>query len=211
MYDLNDILSTDNPLDTFRVLHGDILIDKLNNMIIDCNDCKTNYEKQLYHGNSNANVLIINDTATNNQDIVDYFNDLLKMSELDLNDIFITNAVSCVTTRKDRDDIIQRIPSRKECNNCKCFLNQAIKIVNPRIIISLGAIALNQFIPGSNLLEYISTKQVFNGIPTLINYSVKDLFDLTAYKSEQEIENISCSILDTFNEAARYIESIKER
>ena len=137
--------------------------------------------------------------------------DLLKMSELDLNDIFIVNAVSCITTRKDRDDIIQRIPSRKECNGCKCFLNQAIKIVNPRIIISLGAIALNQFIPGTNLLEYINTKQVFNGIPTLINYSVKDLFDLTAYKSEQEIENIGCSILDTFNEAARYIESIKER
>ncbi len=211
MYDLNDILSTDNPLDTFRVLHGDILVDKLNDMIINCNDCKTQYEKQLYHGNSNANVLIINDTATNNQDIIDYYNDLLKMSELDLNDIFTVNAVSCVTTRKDKDNIIQRIPSRKECNNCKCFLNQAIKIVNPRIIISLGAVALNQFVPNSNLLEYINTKQVFNGIPTLINYSIKDLFDLTAYKSEQEIEDISCSILDTFNEAARYIESIKER
>ena len=211
MYDLNDILNTDNPLETFRILHSDILIDKLNNLIIDCNDCKTNFEKRNYYGNSNANILIINDTATNNQDIIVYFNDLLKMSELDLNDIFIVNAVSCVTTRKDRDDIIQRIPSRKECNSCKCFLNQAIKIVNPRIIISLGAVALNQFIPGTNLLEYINTKQVFNGIPTLINYSVKDLFDLTAYKSEQEIEDISCSILDTFNEAARYIESIKER
>ena len=210
MYDLNDILSTDNPLDTFRILHGDILVDKLNNLIISCNDCKTNYEKQLYHGNSNANVLIINDSATNNQDIIDYYNELLKMSELDLNDIFTVNAVSCITTRKDRDNIIQRIPSRKECNNCKCFLNQAIKIVNPRIIISLGAVALNQFVPNSNLLDYINTKQVFNGIPTLINYSVKDLFDLTAYKSEQEIENISCSILDTFNEAARYIESIRE-
>ncbi len=210
MYDLNDILSTDNPLDTFRILHGDILVDKLNNLIINCNDCKTNYEKQLYHGNSNANVLIINDSATNNQDIIDYYNELLKMSELDLNDIFTVNAVSCITTRKDRDNIIQRIPSRKECNNCKCFLNQAIKIVNPRIIISLGAVALNQFVPNSNLLDYINTKQVFNGIPTLINYSVKDLFDLTAYKSEQEIENISCSILDTFNEAARYIESIRE-
>ena len=211
MYDLNDILNTDNPLETFRILHSDLLVDKLNDLIINCNDCKTNFEKRIYYGNSNANILIINDTATNNQDIIDYFNDLLKMSELDLNDIFIVNAVSCITTRKDRDDTIQRIPSRKECNGCKCFLNQAIKIVNPRIIISLGAVALNQFIQGTNLLEYINTKQVFNGIPTLINYSVKDLFDLTAYKSEQEIEGISCSILDTFNEAARYIESIKER
>ena len=86
---------------------------------------------------------------------------------------------------------------------------EAIKIVNPRIIISLGATALNQFIPNSNLLEYVHTKQVFNGIPTLIDYSVKDLFDLTPYKSEEEIDEISYGILNTFNEAARYIKALR--
>ena len=210
MFDLNFILSTDNPLETFRVIYSDIMINKLNNLINQCTDCKTNYNKVLYTGNSNANILIINGAATDDKDIIDYFNDLLKLSELNINDLFIINSVSCITTRKDRNDIIQRIPSKKECNNCKCFMNQAIKIVNPRIIISLGATSLNQFIPGSNLLEYINTKQVFNGIPTLINYSVKDLFDLCAYKSEEEIQEISSSILNTFNEAAKYIENIKE-
>ena len=210
MYSLNDILNTDNPLEAFRILHGDLLVNKLNLLIKDCGDCCTNYQKQYYYGNSNANILIINDNATNDKDIIDYFNTLLEMSEINTEDIFIVNSVSCVTTRKDKGIEIQRIPSKKECNNCKCFINQAIKIVNPRIIISLGATALNQFIPGSNLLEYINTKQVFNGIPTLINYSVKDLFDLTAYKTEDEIQEISCSILETFNEAAKYIQSIKE-
>lgn len=210
MYSLNDILNTDNPLEAFRILHGDLLVDKLNLLIKDCGDCCTNYQKQYYYGNSNANILIINDNATNDKDIIDYFNTLLEMSEINTDDIFVVNSVSCVTTRKDKGIEIQRIPSKKECNNCKCFINQAIKIVNPRIIISLGATALNQFIPGSNLLEYINTKQVFNGIPTLINYSVKDLFDLTAYKTEDEIQEISCSILETFNEAAKYIQSIKE-
>ena len=210
MYSLNDILNTDNPLEAFRILHGDLLVNKLNLLIKDCGDCCTNDQKQYYYGNSNANILIINDNATNDKDIIDYFNTLLEMSEINTDDIFIVNSVSCVTTRKDKGIEIQRIPSKKECNNCKCFINQAIKIVNPRIIISLGATALNQFIPGSNLLEYINTKQVFNGIPTLINYSVKDLFDLTAYKTEDEIQEISCSILETFNEAAKYIQSIKE-
>ena len=210
MYSLNDILNTDNPLEAFRILHGDLLVNKLNLLIKDCGDCCTNYQKQYYYGNSNANILIINDNATNDKDIIEYFNTLLEMSEIDTDDIFVVNSVSCVTTRKDKGIEIQRIPSKKECNNCKCFINQAIKIVNPRIIISLGATALNQFIPGSNLLEYINTKQVFNGIPTLINYSVKDLFDLTAYKTEDEIQEISCSILETFNEAAKYIQSIKE-
>jgi uracil-DNA glycosylase family 4 len=210
MYSLNDILNTDNPLEAFRILHGDLLVNKLNLLIKECGDCCTNYQKQYYYGNSNANILIINDNATNDKDIIDYFNTLLEMSEINTDDIFIVNSVSCVTTRKDKGIEIQRIPSKKECNNCKCFINQAIKIVNPRIIISLGATALNQFIPGSNLLEYINTKQVFNGIPTLINYSIKDLFDLTAYKTEDEIQEISCSILETFNEAAKYIQSIKE-
>jgi uracil-DNA glycosylase family 4 len=210
MYSLNDILNTDNPLEAFRLLHSDLLIDKLNLLIKQCNDCNTNYQKQYYYGNSNANILIINDNATNDKDILNYFQTLLDMSDLNLDDIFVINAVSCITTRKDKNIDIQRIPAKKECNNCKCFINQAIKIVNPRIIISLGATALNQFIPGSNLLEYINTKQVFNGIPALINYSVKDLFDLTAYKSDEEIQEISCSILNTFNEAAKYIKNIKE-
>lgn len=210
MYSLNDILNTDNPLEVFRTLHSELLVEKLNNLIKDCNDCGTCYKKQFYYGNPNANILIINDNATDDQDIIDYFNTLIEMSEIDNNDIFIVNAVSCITTRKDKDVYIQRIPSKKECNNCKHFLNQAIKVVSPRIIVSLGATALNQFIPGSNLLDYINTKQVFNGVPTLINYSVKDLFDLTKYKSESEIEEISYSILCTLNEAAKYINSIKE-
>jgi uracil-DNA glycosylase family 4 len=210
MLDLNYILSTDNPLDTFRTLYSDVLVDKLNQMIKDCNDCGTSYEKQLYYGNSNANVMIINGTACSDKAINDYFNELIDISDLNKNDIFVVNSVSCITTRKDKDDIIQRIPAKKECNNCKCFLNQAIKIVNPRIIVSLGAVSLNQFIPGTNLLEYINTKQVFNGIPTLINYSVKDLFDLCAYKSDEEIQDISYSILNTLNEAAQYIKNITE-
>ena len=56
------------------------------------------------------------------------------------------------------------------------------------------------------LLEYLNTKQVFNGIPTLINYSVKDLFNLCAYKTLDEIDEISSSILATFNNAAKYIQ-----
>jgi uracil-DNA glycosylase family 4 len=127
------------------------------------------------------------------------------MSELDIDDVVQVYAVSCITTRKDKDSFIQRLPSKKECNNCKEYLNEIIDIVKPKIIISLGATALNQFIPGSNLLEYVNTKQVFNGIPTLINYSIKDLFNLCSYKTEDEIDEISSSILATFNEAAQYI------
>ena len=72
MLDLNYILSTDNPLDTFRTLYSDVLVDKLNQMIKNCNDCGTSYEKQLYYGNSNANVMIINGAACSDKAINEY-------------------------------------------------------------------------------------------------------------------------------------------
>ena len=200
-----NILNNNNPLDEFRKRNGQELIINLNNKIKVCAKCDNNFCHKCYYGNANAKVLIINDNATNDKEIIDYYNDLLEMSDLDINDILQVYAVSCVTTRKDKENIIQRLPSKKECNNCKEYLNEVIDIIKPKVIISLGATALNQFMPGSNLLDYINTKQVFNGIPTLINYSIKDLFNLSAYKTYDETNEISTSILRTFNDAAKYI------
>lgn len=200
-----NILNNNNPLDEFRKRNGQELIINLNNKIKACAKCDNNFCHKCYYGNANAKVLIINDNATNDKEIIDYYNDLLEMSDLDINDVLQVYAVSCVTTRKDKENIIQRLPSKKECNNCKEYLNEVIDIIKPKVIISLGATALNQFMPGSNLLDYINTKQVFNGIPTLINYSIKDLFNLSAYKTYEETNEISTSILRTFNDAAKYI------
>ena len=200
-----NILNNNNPLDEFRKRNGQELIINLNNKIKVCAKCDNNFCHKCYYGNANAKVLIINDNATNDKEIIEYYNDLLEMSDLDINDVLQVYAVSCVTTRKDKENIIQRLPSKKECNNCKEYLNEVIDIIKPKVIISLGATALNQFMPGSNLLDYINTKQVFNGIPTLINYSIKDLFNLSAYKTYDETNEISTSILRTFNDAAKYI------
>ena len=172
----------------------------------DCPACKNNFEHRFYTGSSNAKIMIINDCATKDEEIIEYYNDLINLSNLKANDVMQVYAVSCITTRKDKDRIVQRMPSKKECNNCKPDLDKIIDIVKPKVIISLGATALNQFKPGSNLLEYVNSKQVFNGIPTLINFSVKDLFNLCEYKSDEEIDEISSSILATFNEAAKYIQ-----
>ena len=198
--------NSENPLDEFRKQNRQELIIKLNNKISNCSECNNDYCHKCYLGNVNADVMIINDSATKDKDVLKYYYDLLDMSELDFNNIIQVFAVSCVTTRKDKDNIVQRLPSKKECNNCKQYLNEVIDIVKPKVIISLGATALNQFIPNSNLLEYINTTQVFNGIPTLINYSIKDLFNLCSYKTDDEIDEISSSILATFNNAAKYIQ-----
>ena len=174
--------------------------------MFDCKACLNNFDHRIYSGYSNAKVLIINDCATKDEEIISYFNDLLSMSNLKADNVMQVYAVSCITTRKDKEHVIQRMPSKKECNICKPSLDRIIEIVKPKVIISLGATALNQFKSGSNLIEHINSKQVFNGIPTLINFSVKDLFNLCEYKSDEEINEISLSILNTFNEAAKYVQ-----
>lgn len=197
------------PLDIFCSYNKELLLNDLNNRISNCNKCNNQYCHKCCIGSKNASILIINDCATDNIDIINYYNDLINMSNLNIDNVYETYAVSCITTRKDKEQIVQRIPAKKECNNCKEYLNELIDILKPKIIISLGATALNQFIPGSNLLDYLNTKQVFNGIPALINYSVKDLFNLCSYKTDDEINEIACSIIDTFNEAMKYIDTME--
>lgn len=198
--------NSENPLDEFRKHNRQELLNILNTKISNCSKCNNDYCHKCYLGNVDAKIMIINDSATNDKEVLKYYYDLIDLSDLDPNDVIQIFAVSCVTTRKDKDNIVQRLPSKKECNNCKQYLNEVIDIVKPKVIISLGATALNQFIPNSNLLEYINTTQVFNGIPALINYSIKDLFNLCSYKSDDEIDEISSSILTTFNNAAKYIQ-----
>lgn len=201
-----NFFDSSNPLDEFRKQNRQELLFNVNNKILTCTKCNNNFCHKAYLGNASAKVMIINDSATNDEEILKYYYDLINISDLNIDDIIQVFAVSCITTRKDKDELIQRLPSKKECNNCKQYLNEVIDVVKPKVIISLGATALNQFIPNSNLLEYINTTQVFNGIPTLINYSIKDLFNLCSYKTEDEIDEISSSILATFNTAAKYIQ-----
>ena len=94
-----------------------------------------------------------------------YFEDLLESSDLTYDDIFIVYAVACITTRLDKDTEVKRLPSNKECTNCRTYIDQVIDIMQPKIIICLGASGLNQYIPGSNLFENVGTKKEFKGIP----------------------------------------------
>ena len=67
------IIGSDNPLETARVMLAPYNHQKVNDYIDNCTLCKNNCKKQNSYGNSNANILIINDNATNDKDILEYF------------------------------------------------------------------------------------------------------------------------------------------
>jgi len=67
------------------------------------------------------------------------FERLLHSVELTRSDIFITNTVLCsprsATGANDK-------PTRTEIANCSSYLRQQIELINPRVIATLGAVAL---------------------------------------------------------------------
>ncbi|SFJ06633.1 uracil-DNA glycosylase family protein [Bradyrhizobium sp. Gha] len=68
------------------------------------------------------------------------FETLLEQVGLSRHDCFITNAVLCNPKDENGNN---STPSRSEVNNCSRFLKRQVDLVSPRIVVTLGAQALN--------------------------------------------------------------------
>jgi len=67
------------------------------------------------------------------------FEELLEFAKLNRANIFVTNAVLC--NPKD-DDGNNSTPTKTEVSNCSIHLKEQIEIINPKIVVTLGAVAL---------------------------------------------------------------------
>ncbi len=67
------------------------------------------------------------------------FQQMLDSINLERDEIFITNTVLC-SPRSNTG--ANRKPSKKEIKNCADFLEKTINLINPKIIATLGAVAL---------------------------------------------------------------------
>src|SRR5690606_31286083 len=74
------------------------------------------------------------DVAGNN------FEEFLAFANIHRSDIFITNAALC-NPRDSRGN--NATPNRQEILNCSTYLRKQIELVNPKIIVTLGASALH--------------------------------------------------------------------
>lgn len=204
-------LDPSNPLEFTRELVAPLCKDKLNQLILECNDCKTckNYEKKIAIGNPNANYLIINDNATDNEAINDYLNSILEAAEIPLNDVFIINSVSCILKKTFHDEEIIRLPNRNEVNNCKHFVNYAIDFVKPRVIICMGATSLAMYRNDVTIDDIKGQFIDINGIKTLVTHSCKVLFVMLENHEQEEVDKAADNVLQDVISAKRYIETLK--
>jgi uracil-DNA glycosylase family 4 len=85
-------------------------------------------------GADNTELPFHGDTAGNN------FEDLLASAGIERSEIFITNAVLC--NPKDAKGN-NATPVSAEINNCSAFLRRQIEVLDPAIVVTLGAVALD--------------------------------------------------------------------
>lgn len=196
------IIGSENPLETARVMLAPYNMKVVNDKISACVLCNNNCKKNVSYGNPNANILIISDYSTDIQEYKDLFKDILDYSSINQNDIYCTQAVSCICKRTDGQN---RLPSYTELKNCKQYTDFIIDFVKPKIIISMGATALNQFTPDNvNILENVSKNSYYKGIFTLITYSVRDIFNFK--KMNESTDDKIDQIIDTLNKAQKMID-----
>ena len=121
----------------------------------DCNLRETASQAVPGDGNPNADILFIGEAPGKNEDregkpfvgaAGKFLEEMLASIHLKREDIFITNVVK-YRPPENRD------PEPEEILACEEWLHEQIKIIDPKIIVTLGRHALEHFIPGKKISE----------------------------------------------------------
>lgn len=75
----------------------------------------------------------------NDDPSANHFRECFEQLRIERRKIFITNACICYPQKEGYKDTV---PSLQEIKNCQVWLKQQIEIVNPKIIVTIGNIAL---------------------------------------------------------------------
>ena len=73
-------------------------------------------------------------------------NKMLAAIDLRREDVFITNTIKCRAIVDEGGRIANRAPSPEEMANCREYLDRQLAIIQPRIILALGAPAAKSFL-----------------------------------------------------------------
>ena len=77
---------------------------------------------------------------------------MLAAIDLRREDVFITNTIKCRASAESGGRIVNRAPMQDEMSNCREYLDRELEIVQPRIILALGAPAARSFLgPGFSI------------------------------------------------------------
>lgn len=128
--------------------------------------------------------------------------ELLQLIKLPRKEVFIGNVIKCRPPRN-------RDPFPEEIKACQPFLDEQIKIIDPKIIVTLGRFSMNKFLPG----EYISK---IHGQARFINFGGKKRIIIPMYHPAAALRNarIMVEIKEDFQKIPQFLgnklEEVKE-
>ena len=192
----------ENPMEYVCHAVRDYSRQKLDEYIRDCRDCrvyKDSAAKSVSYGNSNAAIMIVNEGIYQSQlkdnptvvypvkgseegEVLNLA--LFELLHVNKNQIFWMNAVNCQTFSEQDGQRFLRAPNNHEAECCRTFIDSAIDIIKPLLIILLGNIPYNLFHRGESVMKAHGTWFDIHGIPAMPVYSLSFLKKLKDDKSE---------------------------
>ena len=211
------LVKEDNPANPLSYVHNivkPLAVNVLNDYILQCDDCNIcNCVKTIGYGNPNASILIIGESSLEenqenkdnnpiNNSCGETLKLILKKLAINKDSIFFINSVNCFPTRESGQEIIKRVPTVSERKKCNTFLDYAIKIVEPLLIICLGSVAtndINEEIGKQAISEIRGNYFNYRGIKVLPTYN-PTYFDYLESLDTMDEEYINSLRYDFFND-----------
>ncbi|NIM20147.1 MAG: uracil-DNA glycosylase [Candidatus Latescibacteria bacterium] len=149
----------------------------------DCQRCTLCYSRSkivIDRGSSKADILVISERPGDNEDLIgkafvgragELLDKMFAAIDLDSNKhLLITNVVKCKPE-------VDRSPTKDEVEACFPFLEKQIKLVSPRVVVLLGAVALKWVDPSRTDIKMeeeagkFFTLSRFPGIQLMVMYN----------------------------------------
>ena len=134
-------------------------IEKIKQQVINCKKCKlseTRTNAVPGKGNFKAEVILIGEAPGRNEDkngepfvgaAGKRLEEALKKTGIERKDVYITNVVKCRPPSN-------RVPSDEERKACQDYIENEIKIIQPKIICILGNTAFNSMLGGGEITKF---------------------------------------------------------
>lgn len=205
-----------NPLSYVRDIVKDYARKKLDQYLLHFDELEIcSYgPKSITKGNVDADVMIISEAVSEEQlklgkDIVyplegtrafEILKKVLEYFHVNQEEIFYINVVNCFPHKVVDGKILPRTPSKKEVESYRVFLEYAIDLVRPSLIILLGSVPLNVFKKGSITKargEWIDVR----GIPAMPTYHPEYFIQIEGKKHPDIIEELKISFQEDIRRA----------
>lgn len=177
-------------------------LEQLKLLVENCSLCEfSKYKNQtdFAQGNPNAKIMFIDETASI---ISDDFNRLIvgksgelliamieKVLNVPHNEFYFANIIKCKTSLKKE-------PTLCEISSCKPYLNQQIKLVNPKLIVALGENCYRNLTQDKTPLEQIHGKILkYNGVDIMPIYHPNYLLRNPSAKKEAYVDMLKIKSL----------------